>query len=86
MTAASEQHDTTERVMALVRAAASDDAGIGPDSELLTTGVLDSLSVMRLVASLEQVFDTRIPMLDLTIENLSSGAAIAQMMDRLRPQ
>lgn len=79
-----EQDDAKTRVLALVREMAEGAGPIEADTELLASGALDSLSVMRLVGALETAFDTRIPMLDLTIENLSTPAAITAMIQRIK--
>lgn len=47
------------------------------ESDLLTTGVIDSLGVMRLVSFLEQTFSITVPPQDVVIENFQNVGAIA---------
>lgn len=49
---------------------------IGRDEDLLTSGLLDSMALIRLVAAIEQSFDLKIPPTDLVIENFISVRAI----------
>ncbi|MDX1784495.1 phosphopantetheine-binding protein [Roseovarius sp. ZX-A-9] len=50
--------------------------------ELLLSGLLDSLSVMRLVAFLEMEFGITIPPEDITVTNLASIDAMAAYLAR----
>ena len=60
---------------------------IGDDENLLVTGVLDSLALMRLVTHLEDVCDIEIPALDITLENFASLSTIkGYLSDRLGTQ
>ncbi|QIE47929.1 acyl carrier protein (plasmid) [Pseudohalocynthiibacter aestuariivivens] len=52
--------------------------------ELLLSGLLDSLSVMRLVAFLEMEFGITIPPEDITVTNLASVDAMAAYLARER--
>jgi len=54
-----------------------DDLVIDDDENLLVTGILDSLALMRLVAHLEDTYDIEIPPSDITLENFASLAAMA---------
>ena len=47
------------------------------EDDLLGSGLMDSLSLMRMVAFLEERFATRIPPEDLVIENFETVSAIA---------
>ena len=49
-----------------------EDAVIGVDDDLLLTEVLDSHSVMRLVAHIEESMNVEIPAEDVTVDNFSS--------------
>lgn len=42
---------------------------IAVDEDLLTTGVIDSLSAMKLIAFIEDSFDIKVPPEDMVIEN-----------------
>ena len=51
------------------------------DTDLLKTGLIDSLGIMRLVAFLENEFKTTIPAQDLTLENFSSVNTIVAYLE-----
>ena len=46
-----------------------EDLDLKSDDNLLTSGLVDSLSIMRLVAFIEEEFATEVPPEDITIEN-----------------
>ena len=50
----------------------TDGVAITADDRLLTTGLLDSLSVMQLVTFLEEEFNTAIPPEHITVENFQT--------------
>lgn len=49
-----------------------DAADIGPGDDLLGTGLVDSLGMVRLAGFVEEKFDYKIPPEDFTIENFQS--------------
>jgi acyl carrier protein len=51
-----------------------------PDTDLLKTGLLDSLTLMRLLAHLEERFEIRIPVEELEIDDFRSVASIARLL------
>ena len=51
------------------------------DTDLLKTGLIDSLGIMRSVAFLEKEYKTTIPAQDLTLENFSSVSAIVAYLE-----
>ena len=51
------------------------------DTDLLKTGLIDSLGIMRLVAFLENEYKTTIPAQDLTLENFSSVGTIVAYLE-----
>ena len=53
---------------------------ITDDQELLMSGLIDSLNVMRLVGFLETEFATPIPPEDVIVENFSSISQISSYM------
>ena len=53
-----------------------EDLIIDDNENLLVTGILDSLALMRLVAHLEDTYDIEIPPLDITLENFASLSAM----------
>ena len=51
------------------------------DENLLLTGLIDSIGVMRLVAHVNEVFHIEIPPEDLTIENFSNLNAMSEYLE-----
>ena len=60
------------------------DLVIADDDDLLTSGLLDSLSVMSVVYFIEQEAGINIPAEDVTIENFESLSAIDAYVRRRR--
>ena len=54
---------------------------IADDDDLLLSGLLDSMSVMRLVMHLETAFGVKIPPQDVVIENFTSVDTIAAYLE-----
>ncbi len=61
----------------------SADDAIGVDEDLLMSGLLDSIAVMRLVGYIEDGLNVAVPPEDVTLENFSSVAAISQFLRAL---
>ncbi|MBX2855167.1 MAG: acyl carrier protein [Rhodobacteraceae bacterium] len=57
---------------------------VGDAEDLLLSGMVDSLGVMRLVRHLEQTHDISIPAEDVVIENFVSIDAVATYLDTRR--
>lgn len=55
----------------------ADAASVDADENLLMSGQVDSVGMMRLVAFIEEVFGTAVPPEDFTIENFKSINTIA---------
>ena len=55
---------------------------IADDDDLLLSGLVDSIGVMRLVAHVEQAYGVQVPPEDITIENFVSIAAIGAYLAR----
>lgn len=51
------------------------------DENLLLTGLIDSMGVMRLVNHVQETFDIAIPPEDLTIENFSNLNAMHEYLE-----
>ena len=47
-----------------------------PEDDLLTSEIIDSMGVMRLIAHIEETYDVKIPAEDVTIEHFLSIDAI----------
>ena len=55
------------------------------DTELLLSGLLDSMAVVQVVATMEQCLDQEVPPLDITIENFETlGAMFNYVAARLQ--
>lgn len=52
--------------------------------DIIDSGCLDSLSVLALVAELEEEFDIMIPAVEIVPENFNSVSAMEQMVLRLQ--
>jgi acyl carrier protein len=50
---------------------------LGPEEDLLTAGVIDSLGILRMVAFIEEQFGLRVPDEDVVFENFQSIGAMA---------
>ena len=55
----------------------------GPDTDLIETGVLDSLAILDLVAFVETRYDLALPVEEFTPENFRNVRAIAALVQRL---
>ena len=55
---------------------AHDQQVIGPEDDLLLSGLIDSVGVMKLVAFLEQTYNKPIPPQEITIEHFENIQAI----------
>lgn len=60
---------------------ADGDGSIGSEDDLLASGRIDSMGIMRLVAFLESEFDISVPPEDLTIENFETASTIARYVE-----
>ena len=49
-----------------------DEAALGPDAELITTGLVDSVALVRLVTLVEQQTGITVPNRDITVEHFGS--------------
>ena len=58
-----------------------DKQSVSYDQDLLTTGMIDSIGVMRLVSFLETEFAQSIPPQDVTLENFSNINAIVAYLE-----
>lgn len=59
----------------------NEDLTIEDDENLLVTGVLDSLALMRLVMHLEDTHDIEIPPSEITLENFASLTAMTEYLE-----
>lgn len=56
---------------------------IAPDQDLLISGLVDSIGVMRLVGFIEKALETTIPPKDVTLENFGTVNDIVHYLDSL---
>ena len=54
---------------------------LSPEDDLLGSGLLDSMGVMRLVGFVEETFDIKIPPEDIVIENFMDVNAITNYVE-----
>ncbi len=59
-----------------------DEVSLAEDDDLLTTGLIDSLGIMRLVAFIEETFEKKIPYEDITIENFRSVRTLVNYLQK----
>ena len=57
------------------------DLDVGPETELVTTGLLDSMDVVRLVAHLERTLGITIPDGDIDVDHFDSIAKISSYLE-----
>ena len=55
---------------------------LSPEDDLLGTGLLDSMGVMRLVGFVEETFNIKIPAEDIVIENFMDVKSITNYIER----
>lgn len=59
-----------------------DEVTLGEDDDILTTGLIDSLGIMRLVTYIEETFEKKIPYGDITIENFRTIKTIVSYLQK----
>jgi acyl carrier protein len=57
-------------------------AKLGEDEDLLSSGILDSLGILQLVAFIEKTFGIRIPDEDVVFDNFQSVSAMVDYLQR----
>ena len=73
----------TESLQAVLADVFAEDLNIevpSPDTDLLATGLLDSVGIVELLLQLEQRFGVRVEIEDLDIDQLRSLSAIAALL------
>lgn len=56
------------------------------ETALVTGGILDSFTIVNLVAELNDAYDIEITASDLVVENFDSAAAILALVERLQDE
>jgi len=59
-------------------------ASISADTPIIESGYIDSFSVFQVIAELENHFGISIGVMDATINDFSTPAAIYELVDRMR--
>jgi acyl carrier protein len=60
-------------------------AKLSEDEDLLSSGILDSLGILQLVAFIEKTFGIRIPDEDVMFDNFQSVRAMADYLQKYSP-
>ncbi len=60
------------------------DVRLQPDDDLLTSGFVDSIGVMRLVQFIDMEWEVRVPPADITLENFLTVRRIAAYLSQQR--
>ena len=63
-----------------------EDVNFEKETALVTNGILDSFSIVNLVAELNDAYDIEITASDLVVENFDSAAAILALVERLQDE
>lgn len=59
------------------------DATIESETKILDEGIIDSLNVMQIIAELERVFDKRIPVTQVVLDDFASPSTIVEALERI---
>lgn len=62
------------------------DVDFEKETSLVTGGILDSFTIVNLVAELNDAYDIEITASDLVVENFDSAAAILALVERLQDE
>lgn len=57
---------------------------VAADTDLLSTGLIDSFGVMRVIAHVQDQFGVEVPMTDMTLENFGTVEAMCAYIRRAR--
>jgi len=74
-----------EQLLEILREINSD-VNFEEETSLVTNGILDSFSIVNLVAELNDAYDIEITASDLVVENFDSAAAILALVERLQDE
>lgn len=75
----------TEQIMEIIRDM-KPTAVFDEDTELITEGILDSLDIVSLVATLMDELDVEITAVDVIPENMNAVSSMAAMVERLQEE
>ncbi|UZD23484.1 acyl carrier protein [Algoriphagus halophytocola] len=60
------------------------DQPIQADEELLSTGLIDSITIMKVIAYLEETYQVKVPPQDMVIENFNTVNSISDYVTQLK--
>ena len=73
--------DYSEAILTFVRGLKNGSDGVDVDTDLIATGVLDSLAVMELVSFVSKNFEVKLGVSDITPANLRSVASLCSLVE-----
>ncbi|MEL6864725.1 MAG: acyl carrier protein [Bacteroidota bacterium] len=59
-----------------------EDVSIAPEDDLLGSGLVESMDMMRLIQFIEEEFELKVPMQDMTIENFMTVEAMVKYIEQ----
>ncbi len=63
-----------------------EDLEIMPEDDLLGSGLVESMSMMRLIQFIEEAYDLKVAPQEMTIENFMTVEAIVQFITRVKSE
>jgi acyl carrier protein len=73
-------------IIGYIGATMNGDAPVEPDENLFTSGYVDSVGIVRLIAHLESTYGVRIPPTDLVPQNFRTVRTMTAYLLRIRSQ
>ena len=73
---------TTERLIVYVKEALQHEGALDADTPLFSTGALDSVAMMNLIAFVEETAGVQVRAEDVTLENFDTPGRIARFAGR----
>ena len=62
------------------------DTPVTQEEELLSSGLIDSITIMKLIAHIEEAYDIKVPAQDMVIENFNTVSSITEYIAQQRTQ
>lgn len=56
------------------------DTPVTQDEELLSSGLIDSITIMKLIAYIEEAYEIKVPAQDMVIENFNTVSSITEYL------
>jgi acyl carrier protein len=73
-------HETVQEIVAEALKMRGIDAKPAPDTSLIDSGMLDSVSIVAFVGCLEKAFQIEISMSDMTLDNFDNTQVISELV------